>query len=328
MTKSLDPLIIKFLHKIRAEDGLAKNTIISYSKDLELLEIYFKEINIKLIAVTKNDIQEYLYQPHIQSMENSSLMRKISCFKHFFSFLEDENIIETNPLEEIKSPKQIKKIPQFLSEDEVNKMLDILIRDKSEFGIKLCCMLEIMYSAGLRVSELVNMPFSAIKLINNQIDDFIIIKGKGDKERIAPLNNSAKNALQEYIKMRKAIGLEGSKWLFTGNYRAQKKVKENKFYPRKLLNLKDKPITRQRFHFMLKELAIMANIDPSRVHAHTFRHSFATHLLNRGADLRILQELLGHSDISTTEIYTSVMENKLRDAVLNKHPLNKINNSE
>jgi len=325
MLKNIHPTIQKFLNKIRAENGLAKNTIMAYGKDLSLLESYFNNIKIDLPYATQIDIQNYLYSSEIQALENTSLMRKISCFRHFYQFLEDENLIANSPMLEIKSPKQIKKIPKFLTEDEVNKMLNILANDKSELGIKLSCMLELLYSAGLRVSELVNLPYSALKFTNHDIEDFIIIMGKGNKERIAPLNNSAKKILHEYLLTRKNAGLDASKWLFPGHHRAYKKIRNQASNNHNVLKYLDKPISRQRFHKMLKELALIANIDPSRVHPHIFRHSFATHLLNRGADLRVLQELLGHSDISTTEIYTSVMENKLHEAVLKKHPLSKLN---
>ena len=326
MKKNLNSQHINnFLQKIRAEDGLSKNTILSYGKDLEILEIFLKNLEISFENCSKEILKKYFSEDEQQNLKNSSVSRKISCFKHFFNFLEQENIIKKNPVLEIHGPKRHKILPKFLSENEITKMLDILLQDQSEFGIKLSCMLEILYSAGLRVSELVNLPFSSIQFKNSKIDDFLIIKGKGNKERIATLNETSKIILEKYLILRKKVGLETSKWLFVGNFRSSKKPNQIKVHAINSKGFIDKPLSRQRFNKMLKELAIKANIEPSRVHPHVFRHSFATHLLNNGADLRVLQELLGHSDISTTEIYTHISENKLRDAVLNHHPLSKNN---
>ena len=326
MKKNLNSTHINnFLQKIRAEDGLSKNTILSYGKDLEILEIFLKSIEISFENCSKEILKKYFNEDVQQNLKNSSVSRKISCFKHFFNFLEQENIIKKNPVLEIHGPKRHKILPKFLSENEVTKMLDILLQDESEFGIKLSCMLEILYSAGLRVSELVNLPISAVQFKNSQIDDFLIVKGKGNKERIATLNETSKIILAKYLILRKKVGLESSKWLFVGNFRSSKKPNQIKIHAVNFKDFIDKPLSRQRFNKMLKELAIKAKIEPSRVHPHVFRHSFATHLLNNGADLRVLQELLGHSDISTTEIYTHISENKLRDAVLNHHPLSKNN---
>ena len=326
MKKNLNSTHINnFLQKIRAEDGLSKNTILSYGKDLEMLEIFLKNIEISFENCSKEILKKYFNEDAKQNLTNSSVSRKISCFKHFFNFLEQENIIKKNPVLEIHGPKRHKILPKFLSENEVTKMLDILLQDESEFGIKLSCMLEILYSAGLRVSELVNLPISAVQFKNSQIDDFLIVKGKGNKERIATLNETSKIILAKYLILRKKVGLDSSKWLFVGNFRSSKKPNQIKIHAVNFKDFIDKPLSRQRFNKMLKELAIKAKIEPSRVHPHVFRHSFATHLLNNGADLRVLQELLGHSDISTTEIYTHISENKLRDAVLNHHPLSKNN---
>jgi len=312
-----------FLNKIRSEDGLAKNTLISYGKDLQKLEIFLNKSNINIELANKQNIQDYLRSKELESFTASSIQRKISCFKNFYSFLENENYTQINPLMKIKSPKRSKNIPKFLTENEIKILLDLLLKDSSEFGIKLSCMLEILYSAGLRVSELVNLEVASIKFIDNKIDDYLIIKGKGRKERIAPLNNTAKIMLKRYLLLRKQVGLDYSKFLFVGNFRSCKSPNKILKHNPAIYNFVDKPLSRQRFNKMLKELAVKANIDPSRIHPHVFRHSFATHFLNRGVDLRVLQELLGHADISTTEIYTSVLQNKINEAIFNHHPLSK-----
>jgi len=316
--------IQNFLHKIRVEDGLSKNTIYSYCNDLILLEEYFIGNSIDLINCKSSDLQTYLSIGEQRILKPASIHRKISAFKSFYNYLESEKIISQNPAFDLTIPKRERKIPKFLNEIEVNRMLDIIIQDKSEYGLKLSAMVEIMYSAGLRVSELVNLPINAIMFDGDSIKDYIIIKGKGSKERIAPLNETSRIILKKFLFKRKEVGLGFSKWLFTGNFRATRQVNKISKHNPANFDFIDKPISRQRFHRMLKELAIKAKIDPSRVHPHIFRHSFATHLLNKGADLRMIQELLGHSDISTTEIYTSVQENKLRNAVLQHHPLTKL----
>lgn len=284
-----------FLTKIQVEDGLSANTVASYSKDLELFEKFIEKKNISLDQVSPNDIKDYLAELHAQKLKATSVGRKISCLKNFFRFLVDENIIRINPAQNISSPKREAKLPKFLSEEDILKLLN-----EAESDLRLSCMIEILYAAGLRVTELVSLPLIAIQREGESLKNYLLVKGKGGKERIAPLNKAAIRKLIEYLKIK-----EESPWLFPGH-------------------VKGKHLTRQAFHQMLKDLSIRAGLDPARVHPHVIRHSFATHLLNSGADLRVLQELLGHSDISTTEIYTHILDSKLRDLVFKHHPLNKL----
>lgn len=314
--------IESFLEKISAEDGLSRNTVLSYGKDLELFARFLASKNLEFEQVQAQDIKEYLQQIHEENLSPSSQARKISSLKNFYNFLLAEGSIKELPTAYIETPKPRKKLPKFLTEKEVFSMLDYIAKDASEFGVKLSCMMEILYASGLRVSELVGIPMAAIQEITDDkqqktLRNYLIITGKGSKERIAPLNKSAIQALLKYLELRKRSGLEKSKWLFVGSIKSEKKLKDLKQHKPK----KDSHITRQRFHGMLKELAVLVNIDPARVHPHVIRHSFATHLLNSGVDLRVLQELLGHSDISTTEIYTHILDSKLRDLVLKHHPL-------
>lgn len=314
-------LIKIFLNKLRAEDGLSANTIISYRKDLELLLNFLKDKKTTFEKLKEKDLQDYLLKLHQENFKSASSARKISVFKNFFRFLIDEKIIKKNPTIYLQAPKADIKLPKFLTEKEMFAMLNYIDNDKSEFGIKLSCMLEILYSAGLRVSELVSIPIDAISKDGESLKNYLIIRGKGNKERIAPLNKSAIRKLIEYLKVRKENGLEDSRWLFSGTIRSSKK--QDKIRTNHLKFENQTHLTRQRLHQMIKELAIKVNINPSRVHPHVIRHSFATHLLNSGVDLRILQELLGHCDISTTEIYTHILDSKLKDLVLNHHPLAK-----
>lgn len=320
--------ISNFLEKLRAEDGLALNTIASYGKDLELFAAFLEEAKITIENVVLDDLKAYLEELHDRGLRVSSVARKISCLKGLYKFLQIENVIQDNPTLFLQTPKREAKLPKFLSEEEMFKLLNCVHCDKSEFGIKLSCMLEILYAAGLRVTELVSIPMTAIQeemAANGEktLRNYLIIKGKGNKERIAPLNKSAIKMLLEYIRLKKELGQEGSKWLFTGVVRSKKTLGPVTKVTKKMTIMSDRPITRQRFHQMLKELSVNAGVDPAKVHPHVIRHSFASHLLNNGVDLRVLQELLGHSNISTTEIYTHILDSKLKDLVFNSHPLAK-----
>jgi len=328
--KSLEVLgynsrITNFLQKLRVEDGLSLNTTLSYGRDLELFAKFLAPKKTTFENVGAADVKDYLYDLHKQKLRSASVARKISTVKNFYKFLANENVIETSPMLYVQAPKSDSKLPKFLSEEEVFKMLNFINSDKSEFGIKLSCMLEILYASGLRVTELVSLPISAIKenLTKNgekTLQNYLIVNGKGNKERLAPLNKSAIKMLLEYLDLRKKLGQEKSKWLFVGIVRASKKEGEIKI---RNYALEDAHITRQRLHQMLKELAVKVGIDQSRVHPHVIRHSFASHLLNSGVDLRILQELLGHTNISTTEIYTHILDSKLKNLVFSHHPLSK-----
>jgi len=319
-------LISNFLTKLMAEDGLSQNTISSYRNDLELIEKFLQSNKSSFETAKSADLKNYLYELHKQDLRSASIARKISCVKNFYKFLENENVVKDNPTVYLETPKRDKKLPKFLTEEEIFKLLNYVNADKSEFGIKLSCMFEMLYASGLRVSELVCLPAIAVQEIVDEkgkktLRNYLIVKGKGNKERIAPLNKAAIRKLIEYMEFRKKIGQEKSKWLFVGQARSSKKIGEIK---EKILLESDTHLTRQRFHQMLKELAVATGLDPNRIHPHVIRHSFATHLLNSGADLRVLQELLGHSDIATTEIYTHILDSKLKELVFKHHPLAKM----
>jgi integrase/recombinase XerD len=317
-------LIANFLEKILVEDGLAKNTVSAYQNDLSLFLDFLASKKVSIIGVESQDIKDYFHQLYELQLKSSSLMRKISAIKNFYQFLLSENIISSSPVDNIERPKSELKLPKFLTEEEVLKLLNSINNDKSEFGIRLACLLEMLYASGLRVSELVSLPISATSSIKSSDSkdgdnlNYLIVKGKGGKERIAPLNVSAIKILKEYLILRQSQGHEKSKWLFVGKYRSNKNGKKiiSKNPP-----IIDQHLTRQRLNQMLKELAIKAGVDPAKVHPHVIRHSFASHLLNRGIDLRVLQELLGHSDISTTQIYTHILDSKLKELVFKHHPL-------
>lgn len=315
-----------FIDMLKAERGLSENTALSYRSDLK----DFLEHNSNVTKTTKEGIKKYLQSLYKKGISASSLSRKISSLKQFFGFLQIENIIKENPALLIEHPKHSKKIPKYLIEPEVDLLLKNAKKDKTPAGLKFYCMLELLYATGLRVSELVSLPISTVQKKYNKngfykIDDFLIVTGKGKKERLAPVNKSAKSVLKEYLNIREALlGKNKSNWLFTTKVSFPKTKK----FSGKIKIKKDSHTSRQQFALLLKNLATKSGIDSEKVSPHIIRHSFATHLLNRGADLRILQELLGHSDISTTQIYTHVLDSKLKKIVNQLHPLAKRSGSE
>jgi integrase/recombinase XerD len=315
-------LIIEFAQNLSIEKGLSQNTIISYKNDLMLLGKFLEKNNKNLTNCCQEDIVNYLKKLFLDQISASSQSRKISTFKHFFKFTLSENIIKSDPSVNLELPKKKIKITSHLSEKEILKLLTHLEKDKSEFGVRLNAIMEILYASGLRVSELINLEISTIgKYIDEkgreQYKNYLITKGKGNKERIIPLNKSALIILKKYLKLRQEKGCGQSKWIFPGHIRNKK---DSISYQKSRIKV-DAPITRHRVYQMLKDLAVEVGIDSKRISPHIIRHSFATHLLNNGMDLRTLQEFLGHSDISTTQIYTHIVENKLKKLLEEKHPL-------
>ena len=276
-------LINKFTDYLRFEKKYSENTISSYKRDLSKVDKYIKK---DFKTLSKNDIQAYIQ--YISKEENrSSVSRNISTLKSFYKFLEINKYCKNNPIFTITNPKKRQKLPKVLSEEEVNKLLDINLNTDYDYRNK--AMLELMYSSGLRVSELINLNVNDIDLMNSTVRIF----GKGSKERIVPLNDYASEALKNYILYHRAT-------LF--------KHGENNYL---FLNNHGNKMTRQGFFKILKKIALENNIKTD-FSPHTLRHSFATHLLKYGADLRSIQELLGHSDISTTQIYTHITSERLQ----------------
>lgn len=283
--------IEEFIDYLRFEKKYSENTISSYKRDLNKTNTYIKKDFAKL---NKKDIQNYIQK--LSKSENvSSVSRCISTLKSFYKFLELNKYTSLNPLTTITNPKTVKKLPKILSEEEIEKLLDINL--KTDFDYRNKAMLELMYSSGLRVSELINLNVNDIDLSNASVRIF----GKGSKERIIPLNDYAIDALNNYIlNHRRSLFKHGeSNYLFLNNH-------GNK-------------MTRQGFFKILEKIAKEKGIK-SELSPHTLRHSFATHLLKHGADLRSIQELLGHSDISTTQIYTHITSERLQKNYEEFHP--------
>jgi integrase/recombinase XerD len=328
-SKNLE-FLTNFIQILKSEEGLANNTIESYRLDLTSFFSFTKEKDI--LSINEKIIKSYLNHLYKKEISTKTVSRRISTIKKFFSFLESESYLKINPANNLSKPTEDKSLPKILTEKEIFKLLTTIYQDKSDFGIRLASMLEILYASGMRVSELISIPINAIRIdqINNSnkiTENYLLITGKGNKDRMVPLSKSAIKILEKYLIIRQNLGQKDSKWLFCGKFRANKYDNEKRIAA-KFETLKDNHITRQRFHQMIKELAITANIDSKKVSPHIIRHSFATHLLNRGADLRLIQEILGHSDISTTQIYTHIMNNDLKTLLNEKHPLSRKNNND
>lgn len=270
---------------LKTEKKLGNNTIDSYI--LDIIKFYEWNNNSDITYMSKKQILEYI--SYLRSYLNEkSINRHISSLKGFYLYLVDNNIIRESPLEEIYSLKTKKILPKYLSVEEVDRLLNINL--KTPFDYRNKAMLEVMYATGLRVSELVGLCFSNIDFENS----LIRVNGKGKKERIVPLGEIAQYYLKIYI----------------NDYRSKLLNKNN--YDLIFLNNHGKPISRQGFNFILNNIRKEVKIDKD-ITPHTLRHSFATHLLERGADIRSIQEMLGHENISTTNIYTYVVNNVLRE---------------
>ncbi len=285
-----------FLEMLQVERGVAHNTQLAYEEDLTRFLAQVTDIR----KVTAADIRSYLITLTEQGLNPRSKSRHLSSLRQFFKFLSQEEIIEHNPTLMIDVPTHVKRLPKILTEKALNHLLRTARLSTSSQGIRTYAMLEMLYATGLRVSELVTLE----NVSQARVGTSFIVKGKGDKERLVPLTPYARNALQDYLTVRPHfLSKHGSsKWLFPSHGKAGH-------------------LTRQRFGQALKELAMLSGIDPKMMSPHVIRHAFATHLLNHGADLMSVQKLLGHSSISTTQIYTHVMHEKLQAILQNHHPL-------
>lgn len=289
----MDIYIQKYLDYLKYERKLSENTYLSYYYNLKQFAVYFE--NKDILKLSTNDIRDFLYQDRITAKTRAHYLTVINSF---YAFLIDNKIITINPTETIKLPKLEKKLPEYLTIEEVDRILNI--NPTKPIDYRNIAMLETIYASGLRVSELVNL-----KVNNIDFNEYIIrIYGKGSKERIVPINDSSKNALEIYINDYRTFLLKGkdSEYVFINNF-------GNK-------------ISRQGFFKILKKVCDENGIN-KHVSPHTLRHSFATHLLNNGADLRAIQELLGHSNLTTTQIYSHLSNEKVKEDYQN-HPRNKM----
>jgi integrase/recombinase XerD len=311
-SKASDPKLINlFLDMLAAEQGAGTNTLDAYRRDLTDLSEYLTRSGQTFVAVDTDGLRGYLADLDRRGFKSSSVARRLSAVRHLFRFLLNERVRGEDPAAILSGPKRGRGLPKVLSIADVDRMLtrakeltQAATGLKQLRAMRLYCLLEVLYATGLRVSELVALPRTAAR--NDAA--MIVVRGKGNKERLVPLNDASRQAMSDYLaameaqKSEKAKGATVSKWLFPSFGESGH-------------------LTRQHFARDLKELAAASGLSPRLVSPHVLRHAFASHLLHNGADLRIVQTLLGHTDISTTQIYTHVVEERLKSLVRDLHPL-------
>ena len=302
-----------FLDMLAAEQGAGENTLQAYRRDLTDFSEFLGRTGHGFLSADTQKLRDYLADLDTRGFKSSSVARRLSAMRHLYRFLLNERTRSDDPAAILSGPKRGRGLPKVLSIADVDRMLT-KAREQAAAAevsslqqlraLRLYCLLEVLYATGLRVSELVSLPLSAAR----RDARMIVVRGKGDKERLVPLNDASRQAMADYLAAMAALtsqkkkGLASSKWLFPSFGESGH-------------------LTRQHFARDLKELAAAAGLSPRLVSPHVLRHAFASHLLHNGADLRIVQTLLGHTDISTTQIYTHVVEERLKSLVRDLHPL-------
>ncbi len=303
-----ETVLEQFLEMMLVERGVASKTIEAYGRDLSDHQQYLTRIDKNFYTANYGDLINFGKVLQEQGIKASSLARKNSALKQIYKFMLLEELREDNPAKLLATGKVARKLPKLLTQDEVTQLFDAIGKiPKLEEKIRLTCLLEILYGCGLRVSELVSLPMAAI-IVNSRV---VRVRGKGNKERVIPLSKMALRALKQYLQIRNSF-LPKSQ---------QGKNDKNYLFP----SIGGKGhLTRQRFGQILKELASFAGIMPEKLSPHTLRHAFASHLLNNGAGLLSVQKMLGHADIATTQIYTHILDEKVKKFVIEQHPLTNI----
>jgi integrase/recombinase XerD len=305
-SRSDERLVELFLDMLAAERGAQKNTLSSYGRDLADFTAHLTKGRRSVIAASTEDLRAYLAVLSRRGLGPATVARRLSAIRQLYRFLYGEGLRKDDPAAVLEGPKRSRPLPKTLSLAEVDRLLstaaasaaDAPLRERVRVA-RLSCLLETLYATGLRVSELVALPMSAAR----RDARVIVVRGKGNKERMVPLNNAAKDAMVNYLALLEQTGqYESSKWLFPSFGESGH-------------------LTRQHFARDLKSLAVSAGLRAEQVSPHVLRHAFASHLLHNGADLRVVQTLLGHADISTTQIYTHVLEERLKSLVRDLHPL-------
>lgn len=304
-------LIESFLEMMSAERGAAANTLSAYGRDLSEFSAFIGGQGTDLLNAETDMVRTWISALQKDGIGSSTQARKLSSLRQLFAFTYSEGLRKDNPVSVIQSPKTGRPLPKVLSEEDVDALLHQAKQEatakaspsKQLKSVRLLALLELLYSTGLRVSELVSLPLSTI----HHEDDFLVVIGKGNKERIVPISNPARSAIKQYLTLMKPASVrradvDPSSWLFPSRGSSGH-------------------LTRQQFARDLDGLASRAGLRVSGISPHVLRHAFASHLLQNGAHLRAVQQLLGHADISTTQIYTHVMEDRLRELVETAHPL-------
>lgn len=295
-----------FLEMLSAERGAARNTLEAYRRDLMDFGGFLARRGLEMISTRAEDLRDYLRNLEQAGLRASTTARRLSSLRQFHKFLYTEGLRTDDPCLGLDTPRQDRPLPRTMSEQQVSRLLETAQRaaqhqEASPEDKRLCCLMEILYATGARVSELVALPMSAIAPDR----PLLRIRGKGGKERLVPLTDTASDALEDYQDVRPHFlpkGQAQSRFLFPSRSTSGH-------------------LTRHRFAQLLKKLARDAGLSPDSLSPHTLRHAFASHLLQNGADLRAVQKMLGHADISTTQIYTHVLEERLKALVQTRHPL-------
>lgn len=295
-------LIAGFLEAMRAERGAADNTINAYARDLSDYAGFLEARGDTLVSAGRGALEAWLTSLDDLGLAPATRARRLSSARQLHRFLYEDGLRTDDPAARLTGPRKARSLPKTLSVDAVDAML---ATTRQRRDARLICLMEVIYATGMRVSELVGLPVAAVR----GDPRMILVRGKGGRERMVPLSPPARDALALWLEERDAAEDHG---------RARGKSTSAFLFPS---TGKKGHLTRERFFQMVKALALEAGIDPSQVSPHTLRHAFATHLLANGADLRAIQQLLGHADVSTTEIYTHVQEERLKALVTEKHPL-------
>jgi integrase/recombinase XerD len=312
--KSSDARLIGlFLDMLAAERGAVKNTLSAYGHDLDDFAAYLTSADSSIATAATDDLRGYLSELAKRGMQSSTVARRLSATRQLYRFLYTEGRRKDDPAAVLQGPKRGRALPKTLTLAEVDRLLRAAGKSDAAAPLpvrlrsaRLACLVELLYATGLRVSELVALPASAAR----RDARVIVVRGKGNKERLVPLNNAAKQAMTEYLAVlaqaREPGAGAAAKWLFPSFGEAGH-------------------LTRQHFARELKALAAAAGLRATQLSPHVLRHAFASHLLHNGADLRVVQTLLGHADISTTQIYTHVLEERLKSLVRDLYPLADVN---
>jgi len=290
-----------FLEMMAVERAAARNTLTAYGKDLADAQGFLAGRGSDLAKAAAEDIEAYFAALADRGLAASTAARRRASVRQFYRFVLGEGWRKDDPSRRVEAPKKGRPLPKVLSREEVDRLIAAAGARDGAQGLRLACMVELIYASGLRVSELTALPLAALA----RDPAYLIVKGKGGKDRLVPLNAPARTAVKAYLEVRKGFlpkGDAANPWLFPSRGKGGR-------------------LTPRRFAQLLDEAAADAGIDPARVSPHVLRHAFATHLLEGGADLRVVQTLLGHADIATTQVYTHLAGDRLREVVATKHPL-------
>jgi len=297
--------LVAFLDMLAAERGAARNTLEAYERDID---DYLEFLGVRGLGdVTADDIRGWLGDIAARGLKASSAARRLSAVRQFHRFLYTEGLSANDPSAAIEGPRQGRPLPKVISVADVDRLIETARLMSEQEGLskparlkalRMRCLIEMLYATGLRVSELIALPLSAA----TTRERFLVVRGKGDKDRLVPLNDAARDAARAWLSALRDTGASDSRWLFPSDGESGH-------------------LTRQAFGRDLKSLAGASGLSAAALSPHVLRHAFASHLLQNGADLRVVQELLGHADIATTQIYTHVLDDRLKSMVRDLHPL-------